>query len=129
MPRFYDGTPGRTLVRCPDCGCEADEQLGGDHGGTCERPASRRVIDGPAVVKAAAQKYRFLSVNSIRGEFVAAGVPEQRRGPAFRIACQRGWIEHVGYEPSTDPRTKKHSVKTYRSHLIPGAAVESIEGR
>lgn len=33
-PRFYDGTPGRMLVVCPDCGCDADG-LFGDHGGEC----------------------------------------------------------------------------------------------
>lgn len=33
--RFYNGTPGRELVCCPDCGHDADLSLGGDHGGSC----------------------------------------------------------------------------------------------
>lgn len=33
--RFYNGSPGRLLVPCPDCGFDADELLGGDHGGDC----------------------------------------------------------------------------------------------
>jgi hypothetical protein len=33
--RFYNGTAGRELVCCPDCGQDADLSLGGDHGGSC----------------------------------------------------------------------------------------------
>lgn len=32
--RFYDGTPGRRVVECLDCGGPADETFG-DHGGGC----------------------------------------------------------------------------------------------
>lgn len=32
--RFYDGSPGRGVVACPDCGAPADEMFG-NHGGDC----------------------------------------------------------------------------------------------
>lgn len=36
--RFYNGSPGRELVCCPDCGLDADAMFG-DHGGCC-RPTT-----------------------------------------------------------------------------------------
>jgi hypothetical protein len=113
--RFYDGTPGRELVPCPDCGRPCDATIG-DHFGICrDAPSAGRRRNGAEIIRDYAETHQFLSVNDVRPLLVAAGVPEKRRGPAFTTACNRGWIEQVGYEPSGSARTKGHHVHRYRS--------------
>ncbi|MEO7261681.1 MAG: hypothetical protein ABI047_10565, partial [Jatrophihabitantaceae bacterium] len=77
--RYFDGSPGRELVMCPDCGEDAVLAVGGDHGGP-ESCARRRTPDGrirtdmdeglarlaEAFIRDAATKYVVFSSNNTR---------------------------------------------------------------
>lgn len=109
-------------VRCPDCGQWADAEFGGDHSGTCLNYA---VTAAPNTALGAIRKHALkvgyngrFSANDVRLALDALDVASPKRGPAFAAAERKGWIEHVGYERSTDPATKGHPVSVYRS-LIP----------
>lgn len=129
-PRFYDGTPGRTLVPCPDCGRSADESLGGDHGGQCidtTRVGTPRSALG--ILHKAAREMRRLSMNELRPLFDAAEVKQSSRGPAFTSAQRRGWIERDGSVASISGKTKGHEIHTYRSKIHPSVvAAARVEG-
>jgi hypothetical protein len=117
--RFYDGTPGRELVPCPDCNKPADA-IFGDHGGSCI--ASVRVptpASALGIVRAAALKLRRFSMNDLRAEFDRHGVSNPSRGSAFTTAAKRDWIEPDGSIPSLGERTKRHRIQTYRSLIHP----------
>lgn len=117
-PRFYDGTPGRELGVCRDCGRPCDAAFG-DHFGICtdRMPIVRktRKRSGAEVIREYALIHQFFSINNLRPLMEREGIAPSRRGPAFTTACDNGWIERVGHEPSTSGPTKGHDIKRYRS--------------
>lgn len=118
---FYDGSPGRGVVLCPDCGQPADEQFA-DHGGAClgavKFPAATSAL---GIIRAYALRVQHFSMNDLRPRFDKAGIRKTSRGPALVTAQRNGWIEQDGSVASTDPATKRHRIQTYRS-LIYGTA-------
>lgn len=119
---FYDGTPGRQLVPCPDCGKPADA-LWGDHGGDCvETAAFAQPKSALGIIRAHALRMHRLSMNELRPAFDAAGIKDSSRGPAFATAVRRDWLEADGSVPSTDPATKGHHIRVYRSLIHPDRA-------
>jgi hypothetical protein len=122
---FYDGTPGHELVKCPDCGLNADA-LFGDHGGDCRTGHSLATpVNALGIILNAARTRPTFSMNNLRAAFNQAGIPKESRGPAFSAAQKKNppWIEVEGHEPSTDEATKGSDVKVYRSLLYVGARV------
>lgn len=123
MGSFYDGTPGRELVKCPDCGRNADA-LFGDHGGDCLAVAT---VTTPKSALGVLRRFALVtprfSANDIRKDFDAAGVSPNARGSAFTEAVRRQWIEPDGNVPSLGPGTKakRHRIQTYRSLIHPEA--------
>lgn len=112
--RFYDGSPGRRLVKCPDCGHDADE-LFGDHGGQCiDTVNTPTPMSALGIIRAAALKLRRFSMNDVRAEFDRHDVKKTSRGPAFAAAVRREWLEEDGTVPSLDGRTKRHRIQVYK---------------
>lgn len=117
---FYAPIGVHETVPCPDCGQRADPTLGGDHGGDC---LEATLVAPPKSALGIIRRYALsrprFSMNNCRKDFDALGVPGPKRGRAFTVAAARPreWIEHDGYEPSTDPGTKRHPVAVYRSRI------------
>jgi hypothetical protein len=119
---FYNGTPGREVVPCPDCKLPADA-LFGDHGGDCVDLAFLATPKSAlGIIRKHALKMHRLSINDLRPAFDKAGVRDSSRGPAFATAVRRDWLEPDGSIPSTDPATKGHHIRTYRSLIHPDRA-------
>ena len=111
---FYS-LPGNDLVKCPDCGHNADA-LFGDHGGTClDDITTVNPHSAYGVIRRYAREHpgAEFSINNIRAALRQMGI--KHSATHFTKAEREGLIEHVGYEPSTDEGTKRHDVKVYRS--------------
>lgn len=116
---FYDGTPGRRLVKCPDCRQPADATFR-DHGGQC---VTHRVTGALGIIYRHATRNGRFSANDVRDALDDQGIAPPSRGPAFGTAERRGYIEKDGYVESTHGPTKGHPVAVYRSLIYRGEAV------
>ncbi|HEY2088535.1 MAG TPA: hypothetical protein VGH54_21270 [Mycobacterium sp.] len=135
-PSFYDGSPERHTVTCPDCGQRADALLG-DHAGDC---ISRgRVVDGEVVVlrdelnlarageiiRHVASERRQFSSNSTRTAMDAENIPNALRAKAFKAAIAEGMMTPIGHVPSNEKPSQYYRgggvVRLYRSEIYVGA--------
>jgi hypothetical protein len=120
---FYDGTPGHELVKCPDCGLNADA-LFGSHDGECLTAHTLATpMNALGIIRQHALLNGSVTANDVRAAMDQAGVPGPSRGPAFAAAERRGWIERDGYAPSTGAATKHHPIAVYRSCIYVGERV------
>lgn len=112
---FYDGTPGRRTVTCPDCALPADE-LFGDHGGDClDYLKIAPPTSALGIIRKHALANRRFSANDVRPALDAADIPGPTRGPAFAAAERRQWIKNDGDVKSLGGKTKKHRIAVYES--------------
>ncbi|HEY2088571.1 MAG TPA: hypothetical protein VGH54_21450 [Mycobacterium sp.] len=136
-PSFYDGSPERHTVTCPDCGHPADALIG-NHGGP-EVCAAARIIDGQLVVlrdelnlarageiiRHVASERRQFSSNSTRTAMDAENIPNTLRAKAFKAAIADGVMTPIGHVPSTEKPSQHYRgggvVRLYRSEIYVGA--------
>lgn len=140
--RYFDGSPGRELVMCPDCGCDAPKALGGNHGGGCN---SRLTPDGQirtdldaghariaeAIIRDVAAANEVFSSNATRKAMDSKGIPVAVRTAAFRRLIASEVMTPIGYEDSTEKPARgrpPRQVRTYRSLIVTGATARTEAG-
>jgi len=127
-PRFYDGSPGRQTVICPDCGEPADARFGDHMGADCysrfDGAGNIRTDLEPGQYQLACMEIRRAAVarpvfssNHTRVFMDWKGIPVKVRQKAFRDLTG-SVMEPLDYEESTEPARhsgKPRQVRTYRS--------------
>lgn len=57
---------------------------------------------------------KAFSANDLRARLPAEGLRPAAVGARFRLAAEQGLIRGVGYEPSSDPRTRGHVIRLWQ---------------
>lgn len=142
--RFYDGSPGRQTVICPDCGEPADARLGRHMlSGNCysrfDAAGNIRTDLEPGQYQLACMEIRraalarpVFSANHTRVFMDSRHIPVKVRQRAFRDLLGTV-MEQLDYEESIEPTRiagKPRRVRTYRSLIHqPAAAPRELVSR
>lgn len=140
--RYYDGSPGRETVICPDCGEPADAMFGSHLGEDCySRFTAAGVIRTdlePGQYQLACMEIRRAAValpvfssNNTRAFMDRKHIPVKVRTRAFRDLTGEV-MQPLDYEDSTEPASraggKLHQVRTYRSLIHQPAEAGELVG-